>query len=84
MKTIKRLTSIVLTAAILGITALTTSGDANALSWIGGAPLQKTGAQTSAGRHRPPPWPPLPSTSTVTGTNKWTCKQNGEGCLRPK
>ena len=26
----------------------------------------------------------LQSGSSVSGTNKQTCKQNGEGCLRPK
>ncbi len=27
---------------------------------------------------------PSPSPGHVSGTNKQTCKQNGEGCLRPK
>jgi hypothetical protein len=83
MQYINTFSAIALTAAVLGIAALTTSGDASALARFGG--LQKTGPS-----HGPPLCWLYPShigycpPGDVGGTNKWTCKQNGEGCYRQK
>jgi len=72
MKSIKTLSA--LAVAALGVTALTTSSDASALSRLGASwrPYHCT--------YSCPPIPP----GAVGGTNKWTCKQNGEGCYRQK
>ena len=46
----------------------------------GAGPVRSQPRYGSCGYH----WHPGCPTGTVTGTNKQTCKQNGEGCLRPK
>jgi hypothetical protein len=91
MQHIKSFSAIALTGAVLGITALTTSVDASALSRFGASPPRAGdhAVYCIPRGHRIPLcfcWPnhtACPS-GDVGGTNKWTCKQNGEGCLRQK
>jgi len=90
MRTIKRLCTVALAVAALGIIALTASGDASALSRFGASPPRAGDHAVYCIFRRSSPlcacWPNrtgCPS-GDVAGTNKWTCKQNGEGCLRQK